>query len=70
MDSASGDVDVFLTCEWPAGVTAAVPAALQPQGVAPSAGAKAYYVLSTCGVHGLCCASGAQRRQITLHRLA
>lgn len=60
VDSASGDVDIFLTCEWPAGITAAAPAALQPQSVAMSAGAIALYVLSTC--RGL-----RDCRQITLH---
>ena len=54
VDSASRDVDIFLTCEWPAGVTAAVPAALQPQGVAPSAGVAALCVLSTCRGHAAC----------------
>ena len=52
MDSASGDVDIFLTCEWPAGVTAALPAALQPQSVTPSAGAAALCVLNTCKKSG------------------
>lgn len=39
VDSASGDVDVFLTCEWPSGVTAAVPPALLPPDLPLSAGA-------------------------------
>ncbi len=39
VDAASGDVDIFLTCEWPAGVGAAVPAALLPPDVLPDAGA-------------------------------
>ena len=39
VDAASGDVDIFLTCEWPAGVCAAVPAALLPPDVLPDAGA-------------------------------
>ena len=38
VDSASGDVDVFLTCEWPSGVTAAVPPALLPPDLTSSAG--------------------------------
>ena len=39
VDFASGDVDVFLTCEWPSGVTAAVPPALLPPDLPSSAGA-------------------------------
>ncbi len=39
MDAASGDMDVFLTCEWPAGVCAAVPPALLPPDMPPDAGA-------------------------------
>jgi hypothetical protein len=39
VDAASGDMDVFLTCEWPAGVCAAVPPALLPPDMPPDAGA-------------------------------
>lgn len=39
VDSATGDVDVFLTCEWPSGVTAAVPPALLLPDLPSTAGA-------------------------------
>ena len=70
MDSASGDVDIFLTCEWPAGVTAAVPAALQPQDVTPSAGAVALCVLNTSRGPAACTGCQALGGRITLHGLA
>ena len=36
VDLAEGDVDIFITCEWPADVTAAVP----PQSAPADAGSK------------------------------